>query len=42
VASLKNFQIPTPKAQTDLLVEHLSPKEKDNHAMYGKIYKDYF
>jgi hypothetical protein len=38
----KYSQIPTPAAQTDLLAERLSPKEKDNHAMYGKVSKDFF
>jgi hypothetical protein len=42
VATLKHCQIPTPTAQTDLLAEHSSPKEKDNHVMYGKVTKDYF
>jgi len=41
-ATLKHSQIPTPTAQIDLLAEHLSPKEKDNHVMYGEISKDYF
>jgi len=42
VAVVPFFQVPPPTAQSDFLAEGLFPREKGNHAIYGKNITDIY